>query len=331
MTTTNRTQAAANPKRAASPPPHQRRPNRTALATLVIAIAIAIVLVVVVGAMWLLLGRFAHRSENPVIPPDHCLALASEYRGSMLPEQSANAAIVVGESIRRGLPARAATIALVTVWQESSVLNLNYGDRDSLGLFQQRPSQGWGTPDQIMDPWYASGKFYDALVKVKDWQTRPVGEVAQAVQRSAYPDAYDQYEANGRAWASALTGQTVAGLRCVVNDGTGGGGDELVALLNQIWGNKLTISQTGQIVQVTTPNQTAAWAVAQISMAQLASYGMTSVQVGDQIWQPQKTNVGTWQQIDSSPTPSVTLSPGETPTPPPPAAVSNRQVVITLR
>ena len=81
-------------------------------------------------------------------------------------EQSGNAALIAAVAVQRGLPARAATIALATAYQESDLRNLEYGDRDSLGLFQQRPSQGWGTREEILDPHYAAGAFYDALVQV---------------------------------------------------------------------------------------------------------------------------------------------------------------------
>src|ERR671932_192246 len=104
-------------------------------------------------------------------------------------EQARLTSIIVGLSVRRGLAPRAASIAMATVYQETGIRNLDYGDRDSVGLFQQRPSQGWGTVEQLMDPYYATTKFYDALVRVKDWQRRDITKVAQAVQRSAYPDA----------------------------------------------------------------------------------------------------------------------------------------------
>ena len=92
--------------------------------------------------------------------------------------------------MRRGLPARAASIALATAYQESKLRNLDHGDRDSLGLFQQRPSQGWGTAKQIQDPYYATNAFYDALVKIDGYQTMRITEAAQEVQRSGFPEAY---------------------------------------------------------------------------------------------------------------------------------------------
>ncbi len=113
--------------------------------------------------------------------------------GTYSAQQLANATTIYQVSVTLGLPMYAAQIAIATALQESSLYNLNYGDRDSLGLFQQRPSQGWGTPAQIMDPVYASTKFYEALVKVPNWQTIPLWQAAQAVQRSAFPYAYAKW------------------------------------------------------------------------------------------------------------------------------------------
>jgi hypothetical protein len=113
--------------------------------------------------------------------------------GTYTREQLANATTIYQVSVTLALPRYAAQIAIATAIQESSLYNIDYGDRDSLGLFQQRPSQGWGTPAQIMDPVYASTKFYQALVKVPGWQTMPLTQAAQAVQRSAFPDAYAQH------------------------------------------------------------------------------------------------------------------------------------------
>ncbi|NYI03446.1 cell wall-associated NlpC family hydrolase [Allostreptomyces psammosilenae] len=83
---------------------------------------------------------------------------------------------------------------MATALQESSLRNLSYGDRDSLGLFQQRPSQGWGTAEQIQDPVYASTKFYEGLLAVDGWESMTLTQAAQAVQRSDFPDAYAKWE-----------------------------------------------------------------------------------------------------------------------------------------
>ncbi len=108
--------------------------------------------------------------------------------------QRRNARTIVEVAQERGLPPRAAVIALATAQQESELLNINYGDRDSLGLFQQRPSQGWGRPSQVRNPTYAANKFYAVLVDVDGWRRLPLTVAAQRVQRSAFPNAYARWE-----------------------------------------------------------------------------------------------------------------------------------------
>ncbi|MFF1420072.1 C40 family peptidase [Streptomyces sp. NPDC058280] len=122
---------------------------------------------------------------------------ASDVRieGLDLPgEQIPNAQTIVATGISLQVPRRGQIVALATAMQESRLRNLAHGDRDSLGLFQQRPSQGWGTAEQIRDPVYASERFYKALLKVSGWQQMTVTQAAQAVQGSGYPDAYAQWE-----------------------------------------------------------------------------------------------------------------------------------------
>jgi cell wall-associated NlpC family hydrolase len=118
-----------------------------------------------------------------------------------------------------GLPQRAAVIAEATSLQESTLLDLPSGTSDSLGPFQQRPSMGWGTPAQIMQPAYAATQFYTALVKVPGWQTLPLTDAAQDVQHSAYPGAYAKLEPLGDALAATFSGQ---GSSCLTGNGTDG-------------------------------------------------------------------------------------------------------------
>ena len=125
-----------------------------------------------------------------------------------------NAATIAAVARSRGLPARATVIALATAQQESRLRNLDYGDRDSLGLFQQRPSQGWGTEAQVQDPVYSAGIFFDRLVEVSGWETGRLTEVAQAVQRSGFPEAYQQWEPMATALAGALLATTPTALSC---------------------------------------------------------------------------------------------------------------------
>jgi len=136
-------------------------------------------------------------------------------------EQARNASLIAAISVRRGMPAHAATIAIATALQESRLYDLRGGDRDSLGLFQQRPSQGWGTRAQVLDPVHATNAFYDALEKVPGWQSLAVTRAAQEVQRSGFPTAYAVYERDARALASALTGYSGAAFWCHLPTPTG--------------------------------------------------------------------------------------------------------------
>lgn len=119
-------------------------------------------------------------------------------------EQIPNAKIIVATGVSMHVPPQGQVVALATAMQESRLRNLTSGDRDSLGLFQQRPSQGWGTADQIRDPVYASTAFYTALLKVPGWQQLTVTQAAQQVQHSGFPDAYAQWEDLARALQKAI-------------------------------------------------------------------------------------------------------------------------------
>ena len=172
-------------------------------------------LVLAVGATGLfLLSRIG---AGPFHDPEGCRADVGGVTVELSTTQAENAALITAIAVRRGLPARAASIALATAFQESKLHNLGGGDRDSVGLFQQRPSQGWGTRAQILDRSYAINAFYDALTQVDGYQDLPITVAAQRVQRSGFPDAYEQHEAGARALASALTGWSPARFTCVVD------------------------------------------------------------------------------------------------------------------
>lgn len=130
----------------------------------------------------------------------------SGHYDEMSPEQAANAATIAAVGVSKGMPDRAVTIALATAMQESALRNLDHGDRDSLGLFQQRPSQGWGTPEQIMDPVYSAGIFYDRLAEVKGYSRLPLTVAAQKVQLSGFPQAYAKHEPDAAVLTAAFTG-----------------------------------------------------------------------------------------------------------------------------
>jgi hypothetical protein len=157
------------------------------------------------------------RGFGPLPDPKRCVATVDDYTVGMSIEQAENASIIAAVAARRGLPARAISIAIATAFQESKLENVSGGDRDSIGLFQQRPSQGWGTEKQIMDPYYATNAFYDALVKVDGYQAMEITQAAQKVQRSAFPDAYADHEKDGRTIASAMSGYSEAAFSCTTD------------------------------------------------------------------------------------------------------------------
>jgi cell wall-associated NlpC family hydrolase len=149
--------------------------------------------------------------------------------GPWTSEQVANAATIVAVGQQLGIPARGWVIAVATAIQESRLRNLPGGDRDSLGVFQQRPSAGWGTPTQILDPTYAAHRFYTALTEIPRWQNLPLTVAAQAVQRSGFPDAYAKWEPDAltliNAIGPALTGIPPAQYTQWVNACVALGGD----------------------------------------------------------------------------------------------------------
>ncbi|RFU88401.1 heavy metal transporter [Streptomyces triticagri] len=146
-----------------------------------------------------------------------CLVVSGDGDGGtyeFTAEQAVNAATVSAVGTSRGMPERAVTIALATALQESGLRNIDHGDRDSIGLFQQRPSQGWGTEKQIMDPVYSSEKFYEHLAEVPGYSRLPLTVAAQRVQRSGYPQAYAKHEPDAALLAAALTGRAAAAFSC---------------------------------------------------------------------------------------------------------------------
>lgn len=121
--------------------------------------------------------------------------------------QVGNAATIVAVGRQLGIPRRGWVIAVAAALQESSLHTIDHGDDDSVGLFQQRPSHGWGSPTQLLDPSYAAEVFYRKLVTIADWQTMPLTRAAQQVQHSAYPDAYAKWEPD----AAALVADAISG------------------------------------------------------------------------------------------------------------------------
>ena len=245
-------------------------------------IALVVVAVLAVGAI---LGWRKITDQVKLALPDQCTATVGNLSATLDPEQAQNAALITAIAVRRGLPAHAATIALATAMQESKLFNLTSGDRDSLGLFQQRPSQGWGTRKQIMDPVFATNSFYDALLKLPDFRTAPVTEAAQRVQRCAYPGAYAKHEDAARALASALTGESDHAFTCRLSDpGTGTPTtvrDEIAGVFGSLVGTPVI---TGARVTTPVANATIGWSAAQYLVGQASRLGIHRVEYDGYAW-----------------------------------------------
>ncbi|EXG80429.1 hypothetical protein [Cryptosporangium arvum] len=176
------------------------------------AAVLAVVLVALVTVTIVSVSRLT-KLHVPFLS-DTCRSYASNDVVRLAPDQLTHAATIVAAAARRDLPERAAAIALATALQESKLRNLDAGDRDSIGLFQQRPSQGWGTPEELSDPRYAAGEFYDHLVRVRGWQKMRLTDAAQAVQRSAHPELYQKWESDATTLAAALLGDEAGAVTC---------------------------------------------------------------------------------------------------------------------
>ncbi|GAB3161468.1 hypothetical protein GCM10027059_11690 [Myceligenerans halotolerans] len=269
----------------------RRRPLRRALKYL---IATAIVGTTATAGVVLLLN---HLSGTAPLN-ERCAAELDGTDWYLSPVQADNAALIVETAVRRGLPARAATIGLATALQESKLVNITYGDRDSLGLFQQRPSQGWGTEEEILDPVYSTNAFYDGLVQVEGYEDMEITAAAQEVQRSAYPDAYARHEVRSRAWASSLTGHSPASLTCeiapVEEESALAAAPALDVVAGRL-GRDLGLgpsgtTSSGAAVEVDATPLTAddatrgGWAVAHWAVATAAETNVVEVRVADRVW-----------------------------------------------
>ena len=266
------------------------------------AVALVALLVALTG-----IGVVLARDDVLGLLQPRCHATALDESVTFSPEQMHHAATITAIAVKRGLPARAATIALATSIQESKLRNITYGDRDSLGLFQQRPSQGWGTEAEILDPVHATNAFYDQLVKIDGYQDMDVTQVAQQVQKSAFPEAYADHEGEARVIASALSGYSPGGLGCRL-DPTTGATDRgaLVGALREEIG--VTAERANGTFVIRAPDERHAWGIGAWAVAQAEAHQLTSVTVGDQQWSRTRRRSGwSWHDADEPQDPATVV------------------------
>jgi hypothetical protein len=266
---------------------------------------------VVLAAGGIFVGVVLRGGSIPFVH-DTCRVFVGDHTVRLDPEQAGHAATIAAVAHRRDLPERAVTVALATALQESKLRNLTGGDRDSVGLFQQRPSQGWGTPAQLRDTRYAAKEFYRHLVKVDGWETLPVAVAAQEVQRSAQGSAYEKWTGDAAALARAFTGGAPGAVTCRLRKDGGAvasAEDDLGSALAADVGTVSSTPPDGASAsrRVTVPVEAAAdggtdpgWRVAYWFVAQARTYGVHTVRYGALEW---TASSGKWQEpADSTPT-----------------------------
>ncbi|MGX6605096.1 hypothetical protein ACWKSP_23620 [Micromonosporaceae bacterium Da 78-11] len=262
---------------------------------------VVVALLALVGALgvFVAVNSFSGGIKLPQLGPECTVRADGEV--TLDPVQMANAATISAVGIRRGLPEQAVVIALATALQESKLENLDDGDRDSVGLFQQRPSQGWGTPEKIKDPRYSADRFYTALKKVKGWQKMRVTDAAQKVQRSAYPNAYEKWADESAVLARALTGRATGAVACTVSGAPVLRGAAAAAALMQglklDWGKgldkKAAAAQTAGLT-VAVKDASTGWRYAHWLVSHASDTGLERVRFADLEW---RAPDGTWEPV----------------------------------
>jgi hypothetical protein len=252
--------------------------------------ALILALLLVVG-LYIALRKVA----APLLPTGTgCTAKAHGQGIPLADSQAAIAATIAGVAQHRSLPRRAVTVAYATALQESKLQNLYYGDRDSVGVFQQRPSQGWGPAKRLEDPIYATRKFFAALTAVRGYRIMPVYQAAQAVQHSADGYAYGQYSTPAAILATAFTGRAAHAVWCWYGSGITGRARMTAAArqLRRTFGRQdlRTASDPGLMVRIS--GERAGWAEAAWLVTHAASYGIREIRYAGLQWTAQRGTDG---------------------------------------
>ncbi|MBV9093789.1 MAG: hypothetical protein JO132_07935 [Streptosporangiaceae bacterium] len=248
---------------------------------------------------------------GPAPPPPGCQAGTGDQAVPLDTGQAGIAATIAGVAARHELPRRAVTVAYAAAMQESKLQDLDYGDRDSVGIFQQRPSQGWGTAAELTDPVYATTKFFAALVRVPGYATLPVDAAAQAVQHSADGSAYAQYAYLAALLADDFTGAAPHAVSCWYAPAAGRA--DLAGAVRGLAGTFGDQGRTAVLVRVTTGRSgqdnggsvadvhaqpDAAWTVASWLVTHAQQYGISEVRYAGYVWHAADGSMG-WQRADA--------------------------------
>jgi hypothetical protein len=232
-------------------------------------------------------GYFAFRRVAPLLTGSGCEVRTHGQNYTLNASQAGIASTIAGVARHQQLPSRAVTIAYAAALQESKLQDLPYGDRDSVGVFQQRPSEGWGPARDLEDPVYATTKFFEALVAVHHYLRLPVYKAAQAVQRSADGSAYLQYQQTAAGLSRGFSGSTPRSVWCWYNNPAEHPVLQTARATRQLTHafGPLTTQTAGDpvmTVQVTHTGET--WAVAAWAVSHASRYGITQVRCGHYRW-----------------------------------------------
>jgi hypothetical protein len=269
------------------------------LRTVLISAAVAVVLVAGI-CLYVVLQQLG-TTRPPLDIGKACEVRTPTGSVDLDPTQMANAATIAAVGITRDLPDQAIVIALAAALQESKLENLDAGDRDSIGLFQQRPSQGWGSPEQIQDPRYSAGRFYTALLKVKGWQTMRVTEAAQQVQRSAFPEAYEKWADESGVLVEAFAGRVTSAVSCEkVGDPLQRGqpaADALDASMKLDWGDVSAVEDSEAVgLVLAVAQERVGWQYAHWLVAHSTEKSVERVRFGAHEW---TASSGQWRAAGS--------------------------------
>lgn len=240
---------------------------------------------------------------------EYCTVDVGDTHAQFDLEQGRWAALIAAHARQRGMPARAASIALATAFQESKMRNIDYGDRDSVGLFQQRPSQGWGSQKEIMNPHFAIDQFYNALEDVQGYQSMDITKAAQRVQRSGHPEAYSKHETHARALASALTGYSPASFSCQFEPGTSGNARRVADNIDKAFGTQTRLDGASRIRYDIhgEDSRSRGWAVAQYTVANAHHLHVRRIAFDGHVWSAGESPEG-WQKNSDGPSDSVVIN-----------------------
>jgi len=308
--------AGVEPAREHAPRDSPDGPRTGALAGTVVDVSIkprrgvltpGILLIVIALAVT---GYLVTRHGKPLLTVSGCQAGRGASAVALDPEQAAIAATIAGVAHQRSMPPHAVMVAYAAALQESKLHNLSYGDRDSVGVFQQRPSEGWGPAWRLKDPVYASTRFFRALATVPGYRHKPVYRAAQAVQHSADGHAYIQYQTEAAALAADFTGHSAHAVWCWSTGPTPARARLTAARLGlahafgPMSSHRVATPGDDPTMLVRVPRPALGWAIASWLVTHASSYGIHDVRYAGFRWQ-QSSGTSGWTRDKGQTRPDV--------------------------